>query len=673
MASNGSTSVAATSYDTLKFSWWEIGQSVTANTTTIGWKMELIAGQYGRISATAQSPWEIVVNGTTYTGKENIGIANNATKTLASGETVISHKPDGSQSFDYSFSQVFNITFDKEWLGTISGSGSGTLNTIPRATTPTVSNDNVSMGSLIRINTPRASSRFTHNLDYSFAGGAWVSIKDGVGAYYDWTTPDLATQIPNSVSGTLTIRCITKDGTTTVGTKTTTMTLRVNDSVVPTLSVKVEEATAGIAAQFGGYVKSKSTLKVTITAAGAKGSTVKSYYSTFDGRVYEESSFTTPALSINDTLDLVVTVSDSRGRTATETVPIVVMGYSTPAISSLQVYRVNAEGEADPDGTYVAARYAYSVQPLQNKNTATMVLEYKRTTDASWSQLLTSTALSADTTAKPTTATFSTDYQYDLRMTVTDWFGSSASYPTSLPSGAVILDISADGKGVGIGTTAQGPGFEVGWQMETSGGFKTIPLPSATDLNTLFIPNTYGGKAWNSYINCPDTSRDFTLEVLPAGADGQLMQRLTTCVPLSPVEYTRFYVSGAWQAWAITGFESIWQGATLGSSFALYDSAAAVQYRRSGGVVEVRGVVKPTKTITNADGWVTITTLPTGYTPGGANEVNCVCQGGGAALWLLRITTAGAVQFSRYQQGGNYADVTSGTRLPFSVTFLANR
>lgn len=476
MASNGSKSVAATSYDTLKFSWWEVSQSVTANTTTIGWKMELIAGQFGRIWATAQSPWEIVVNGTTYIGKENIGISNNATKTLASGETVISHKTDGSQSFEFSFSQVFNITFDSTWVGTISGSGSGTLNTIPRATTPTVSNDNVSMGSLIRINTPRASSRFTHNLDYSFAGGAWVSIKDGVGTYYDWTTPDLATQIPNSVSGTLTIRCITKDGTTTVGTKTTTMTLRVNDSVVPTLSVKAEEATEGIAAQFGGYVKSKSTLKVTITAAGAKGSTIKSYSSTFDGRIYNESSFTTPALSINDTLDLEVTVSDSRGRTASATVPIVVMGYSTPTISSLQVYRVNAAGEDDPDGTYVAARYAYSVQPLQNKNTASMVLEYKRTTDTSWSQLMTSTALSEDTTAKPTTVTFSTDYLYDLRMTVTDWFGSTASYPALLPSGTVILDIKADGKGLGFFTTSTREGVDFsmtkvylgkGWQSAT--------------------------------------------------------------------------------------------------------------------------------------------------------------------------------------------------------------
>ena len=487
MAKNGSASVAATSWDTLKFSWEIKSQNVSANTSTISWKMELIAGTWGRIDATSQSPWEITVNGTKYTGKENIGIANNATKTLASGETVISHKTDGSQSFTYSFSQTMNTTFDGAFIGTVSGNGSGTLDTIPRATTPTVSNDNVSMGSLIRINTPRASNSFTHNLDYSFTGGAWVSIADGVATYYDWATPDLATQIPNATSGTLTIRCITKNGTATVGTKTITMTLRVNDSVVPTVSVAVSEATAGIAAQFGGYVKGKSTLSVAITAAGAKGSTIKSYYSTFDGRAYDTASFTTPPLSINDTIYLEVTVSDSRGRTASTTVPIVVMGYSVPAISALQVYRVNSAGAADQDGAYIAVRYAYSVQPLNNKNTASMVLEYKRSIDTTWSRLLTNSALSADTTAKPTNVTFSTDYQYDIRMTVTDWFGSATSYPTELPSGAVIMDISADGKGLGFFTTANREGVDLSqtkvhlgpeWQTASLSG--TFALYSAS-------------------------------------------------------------------------------------------------------------------------------------------------------------------------------------------------
>ena len=133
MASSGYKSVSATTWDTLKFSWEIASQSIANNTSTVNWKMELIASTYGRIDAGGESNWSITVNGTNYSGKKNIAISNNSSKILASGSTTISHSADGSKSFNYSFSQVFNITFDGDFIGTVSGSGSGTLDTIPRA------------------------------------------------------------------------------------------------------------------------------------------------------------------------------------------------------------------------------------------------------------------------------------------------------------------------------------------------------------------------------------------------------------------------------------------------------------------------------------------------------------------------------------------------------------
>lgn len=135
MASSGYKSVNATSWDVLKFSWSIASQSVANNTSTISWKMELIAGTYGRISASSESAWRITVNGINYTGKKNIGISNNSTKELASGTTTIAHNADGSKSFNYSFSQDFYINFDGDYIGVISGSGSGTIDSIPRAAT----------------------------------------------------------------------------------------------------------------------------------------------------------------------------------------------------------------------------------------------------------------------------------------------------------------------------------------------------------------------------------------------------------------------------------------------------------------------------------------------------------------------------------------------------------
>ena len=132
MATSGSKSVVVTSWDTLKFSWERESYSIANNTSTISWKMELITGTYGRISSTYNRDWEVTVNGTKYSGTSNINIGNNSTKTLASGSTTISHNSDGSKTFSYSFSQYFGINFSGNLINTKSGSGSGTLDKIPR-------------------------------------------------------------------------------------------------------------------------------------------------------------------------------------------------------------------------------------------------------------------------------------------------------------------------------------------------------------------------------------------------------------------------------------------------------------------------------------------------------------------------------------------------------------
>lgn len=126
---SGSKSVTVTSYDTLKFSWWENGQS--SNTTEVGWKLELIATNYGRIDSSTSKEWGVTVNGEDYGGTTSVAIGNNETKTLASGKTTITHNSTGQKTFSYSFFQDFTgITFSSTALGKVSGSGTGTLTTI---------------------------------------------------------------------------------------------------------------------------------------------------------------------------------------------------------------------------------------------------------------------------------------------------------------------------------------------------------------------------------------------------------------------------------------------------------------------------------------------------------------------------------------------------------------
>lgn len=523
MATSGSKSVAVTSWNTLKFSWSQASQSVANNTTTVSWTLQLIAGSSGRISSTASKDWSVTVNGTKYSGTNTIGVAANATKTLASGSTTITHNSDGTKSFSYSFSQEFGITFSGSNIGTISGSGTGTLNTIPRATTPTLSASSVDMGAAVTINTPRASSSFTHDLAYAFAGGSYVSIATGVTTSRSWTVPlSLANSIPNATSGTVTIRCITKNGSTTIGTKTVLLTAKVPSSVVPTVSsVALTEATAGIAAQFGAFIQHKSKVKATISAAGAYSSTIKSYSTTFSGKTYTGASWTSGVVTQSGSLSMVTTVTDSRGRTAKKTTTVTILAYNPPKISAFHAARYDSAGKADPDGIYLSVTYAYNVAALGNKNTASAVISWKQSTASSWTQLLTTSALSANTTAKPTTPTFSLDYQYDVRIIVTDWFGSSATYNTVLPSGAVILDIKADGKGIAFGKTCEREGVDFGWSPKGAVfGLNGVTefIPDGGNLNDYVEPGIYGilGNATAATLKNRPTNNAGTLRVYNA-------------------------------------------------------------------------------------------------------------------------------------------------------------
>ena len=141
MATSGSRSVTVTKWDTLKFSWNRTGFSADKNESYISWKMELISTAYGAISTSASTAWSVTVNGKSHSGSVSVAIGNNATKTLASGTETIPHNNDGTKTFSYSFSQTFNITFSDAWIGAKSGSGSDTLDTIPRAATLTEAPD----------------------------------------------------------------------------------------------------------------------------------------------------------------------------------------------------------------------------------------------------------------------------------------------------------------------------------------------------------------------------------------------------------------------------------------------------------------------------------------------------------------------------------------------------
>lgn len=153
--------------------------------------------------------------------------------------------------------------------------------------------------------------------------------------------------------------------------KTCTISLNGPGSVVPTISsVNYSEAVAGIAAQFAGYVQNKSKLTASVTASGAQGSTITAYRTTLNGTAYNTASFTTNLLSVAGNSTLSITVTDSRGRTATTTRTIAVLAYAQPTLSLFKAERCNSTGTApQTDGNRVRISATAGASSVNAKNT----------------------------------------------------------------------------------------------------------------------------------------------------------------------------------------------------------------------------------------------------------------------------------------------------------------
>ena len=460
MANSGYTDVAATSQDTLRFSWSVSSQSIADNTSTVSWEMRLIASSHGYIDSSYNKNWSVTIAGLSYSGTNKINIGNNQEKVLASGTTVISHGADGNKSFTYYFSQQFNIYWSGNLIRNVDGSGSGSLPTIARATTPSLSPSSQVMGNSITINLPRASSSFTHTVQYIF-GSASGTIATGVGTSTSWTIPtSLASQIPNATGGYGTIRCITYNGSTQIGSKDVSFYASVPGSSVPTISkITISDTQTHIANTFGALVQGKSTMKVTTSATGVSGSTITSCQVSYQGKSYSGTSVTIPVTGSGNQ-DVNVTITDSRGRTATSTKSISILPYTSPTISQFTIARCNDSGVLDDDGTNAKVSMNFSISSCNNKNLKSHKVEYVLSTSSTgWKTAFSGSVYSYNSSQIITGNLFNTDYAYSIRLTISDYFTSVTSI-IELPTAFTLIDLHQTGKGMAFGKVAAKEGLE---------------------------------------------------------------------------------------------------------------------------------------------------------------------------------------------------------------------
>lgn len=123
MASSGSFTTTSYSNRSITFNWWINSQSISGNYTDIGWNL-VGSGNAGGYYLSA--PFYLEINGSqAYYSETRIQLWNGTE--IANGTARIYHNTDGTKSFTAGMSgAIYSYSYN------VSGSGSWTLDTIPR-------------------------------------------------------------------------------------------------------------------------------------------------------------------------------------------------------------------------------------------------------------------------------------------------------------------------------------------------------------------------------------------------------------------------------------------------------------------------------------------------------------------------------------------------------------
>lgn len=460
---------------------WSSSQSVANNTSTIYWTVKSAGGTGNSYSYVMAGPVTVNIAGVTVFSRSD-RFEMHVGATLGSGSFTLTHNTDGTKSFSaWAEAAIYTYAVSSTKYGY-----SVDLPQIPRASSISVSGN--TMGSQLTIKISKASSSFTHTLTWKFGDKTGTIDKPKTSkSSIEWEPPiSLASQIPDATSGSGTISCTTYNGETKIGQKSISFTLKVPSNIVPSISSFVASIASTKPANCGLYVKNHSTVRWDVSASGAYGSTIKkcvisgqnlSYTSTESSNSYSATSST---LTIAGKKTYKVTVTDSRGRTASKTSDITIEDYNPPAITSISSFRSDEKGNLNGSGKHITHQLTSSFYTLNGKNNIKIEVFSKKSSDSTYSNNVIIKNDSSNTVSYTYTypnSSFETDSAYDFKIVISDSVGQSATVYTHVGTKNVPINISGDNNSVAIGGFAQTSSnnkgrFDCAWEAH----FATAPI-----------------------------------------------------------------------------------------------------------------------------------------------------------------------------------------------------
>ena len=351
---------------------------------------------------------------------------------------TVSHLENGKKSIVITFS--FNGKLDNYYPnGTISKTVE--LPTIARKSSVTCADGNIGSSTTININ--RASSTFTHTLEYNFLGLTGTIATKTSSTSIGWTIPtSFYAKIPNANSGKGTITCSTYSGNTLIGTSTCTFNAFVVNSN-PTISGTVEDTNTSAIQATGNknkLIRYISNAKVVITATAKNSATISSV------KVVNGSQTKTTSTSTINSVDsgtFSLSCVDSRGLSASATITKTLVEYIKPVITGVILNRPSTTSNtinASVQGLCFNGNFGIG------NNTFELKWRYKKSTETTWSSY---TVVTATRTGNNFTFSgelgknFSYTEAFNFEFVLSDYFMSN-TYSTTVTRGLPIIDIGKD-------------------------------------------------------------------------------------------------------------------------------------------------------------------------------------------------------------------------------------
>lgn len=441
----------------------ETSYSIVDNTSQvrIRWTSTQSGSSWNGYTRTAYYYYSI--NGGSETSKSvSYTLPQYSTVTIVDTTLTVAHNSDGSGTIKVRTWMDTDISY-----GVVEDSKTLILTTIPRASTLSVSDG--TLGVQTKLTADRKSSGFAHTLTWECGNYSGTLATKSLATSWNFTPElKLAAGAPYGQKVYCSYKLSTYNGSTLVGTDSTSAWFTIPNSVKPSCSLSLSDS-KGYASTYGGYIQGESQLSVTINATQAYSSPISRYSASVNGTTYSAKTFTTSALKTVGANTISATVTDGRGRSGSVSSNITVLAYSRPQITNLKVRRCNADETENDRGGYGKISFHCTITALSNKNTKACSIRYRQSGATAWTNAPAITLSAYDQDCNPPVIQMSDAHSYEVQINLTDKFGTTSAV-TSISTGYCLYHIPASGKGITFGGIAESDGFNV--KMDATFGEK---------------------------------------------------------------------------------------------------------------------------------------------------------------------------------------------------------